>query len=97
MGELGLDGRLTKDLTDNSKEGSKLVAAKIVNHVGGWLTERLNTAQNNQRIENASNEDLNDSLRELFSKIVKHIGASPQEWQPLIETLLVRPFLEKQQ
>jgi prolyl-tRNA editing enzyme YbaK/EbsC (Cys-tRNA(Pro) deacylase) len=95
MGELGLEGRLTINLSDFTHEGSKLVASNIVNHVGGWLTERLKAEQENKAAVKISNTNLNNSINNLLGKIKQHIGEAPSECQNLIESLLIRPLLKK--
>jgi hypothetical protein len=41
MGELGLAGRVTIELAEPNLAGTTMLANRLTNHLGGWMSERL--------------------------------------------------------
>jgi prolyl-tRNA editing enzyme YbaK/EbsC (Cys-tRNA(Pro) deacylase) len=91
--ELGLSGRLTLQCNDYSKEGIKTLATKIVNHIGGWLSERLQKDRTLSAGLGSQSQYKDSRYHQLVQTIAGNLNAVPQAWQIPVETLILRPFL----
>jgi len=95
--DLRLPGRKTLTCNDQSKEGLAGLATKIVNYVGGWLSERLR--QETNLIEDLANVSQPPTSRnetryyERVQSVAKNLHDVPEAWRDLVETLVLIPFL----
>lgn len=84
--EIGLAGRITLEVTDFSRAGTKLLAEKLINHLGAWLSASVTAGRGggtNARPAQALDETLLSALQ-----------AVPAEWRHEVDALLTLPFLE---
>lgn len=69
LNQFGLEGRLTINLTDYSAQGAKDTAARIVDHIGGWMSRQIDKSaiveselkKKIRDIEHAMNSTLNSN------------------------------------
>src|SRR5258706_11314433 len=97
LNDLGLIGRLTLECTDYSKEGIAALATKMANNLGGWLSESLRqetdlstSAANKRQMITPPPEN---RYRQLVQSVTANLNSLPEDWQHLVESLLLRPFL----
>ena len=88
LSAFGLAGRLTLELTDFTSDGTRLLAERLVNHLGGWMSEQL-THVANARAASARS----DPLHRLSATVLPITTEIPAPWRPAVEAVLVRPFV----
>ena len=89
--ELGLSDRLTLQLTDFTKEGTRSVAEKMVSQIAGWLSDRLRK----QHEEKAVPPSSEDALTNLVDVLCRNLKATPKLWREQVEAILLRRFLHQ--
>lgn len=88
LAEFGLAGRLTLELTDFTADGTRLLAEKLINHLGAWMSDQLTRLA---PLRPTSGAD--DSLHRLSESVVRMADEIPSPWRPAVESVLVRPFV----
>jgi prolyl-tRNA editing enzyme YbaK/EbsC (Cys-tRNA(Pro) deacylase) len=89
LSDFGLAGRLTLQITDYSAGGTRLVAEQLVNHIGGWMSERLAVTPAAR-----ASPAVADSLRGLNEAMLSLISEIPPSWRRQVESLLIGPFVD---
>ncbi|MBI4882999.1 MAG: TIR domain-containing protein [Actinobacteria bacterium] len=84
---LDLGGRLTIELSDHTQTGIRLLAEKLTNHIGGWLSEVLRLNQTGVLASPRSGSDLDESVSEALRTV-------PPTWRSIVDEILTRPFLQ---
>lgn len=84
---LGLAGRLTIELADHTQGGTRLLAEKLTNHLGGWMSEVLRLTQSGALRGRSAGSKYDLAIAEALRVI-------PRAWRPTVDELLTRPFLQ---
>lgn len=90
LDEVGLAGRITLEIADFSRDGIKLLAERLTNHLGGWLSEMLKICQATSSL----GRNRRAGLDELADAVSTALASVPTAWRSEVDTLLTRPFLQ---
>jgi prolyl-tRNA editing enzyme YbaK/EbsC (Cys-tRNA(Pro) deacylase) len=99
LSEFSLAGCVTLQITDFTAGGTRLLAEQLVNHIGGWMSERLAVTPK-VRPSPVHTSPVRpsviatDSLREVSEVLLSLIAEIPASWQLEVESLLIRPFVD---
>ncbi len=94
LSEFGLTGRVTLQIADFTAGSTRLLAEQLVNHIGGWMSERLAVTPAARTSQARTSPAVTDSLRELSESMLSLIAEIPGSWRLEVESLLVRPFVD---
>lgn len=98
LADLKLGSRQTLTCDGQSKEEIAELATKIVNYVGGWLSESLQQEANLLQGLPKSNDLRKPRSETRYSERVQSVAQNlndvPEAWQDLVETLVLIPLLQ---
>jgi prolyl-tRNA editing enzyme YbaK/EbsC (Cys-tRNA(Pro) deacylase) len=86
--EVGLAGRVTVNLPDFGPGSPRLLAERLVNHIGGWMSQRLASMP----VRTSSRVGA-DELSTLGKDIVSLVDEIPAPWRNQVASLLMQPFV----
>lgn len=84
--DLGLGGRITIEISDHTQAATRMLAERLTNHLGIWMSENLKSVHLRPQ---ARQRDLTD----IGQDIAEALEAIPLAWRPAVDELLSRPFL----
>lgn len=89
LAEVGLSGRLTLEVVDYTRDGTKLLADRLINHLGRWMSEMLLVAMRRE-----ASRQSGAGADEVALALAAGLTAIPPNWRPEVDAVLTAPFLQ---